>query len=107
MTSLPGTPSSWSPATATPVNCPSIAANSATPVILATLVDVVCCWWRVEEDFQMAKGVAGLDQGQTTCCTGPPGSVSTGNRLHYVSYEWTRAGSTDIRTPDDCTPAGP
>lgn len=41
--------------------------HSATPVTLADLVDVVCCRWRVEEDFQTAKGVCGLDQGQTTC----------------------------------------
>lgn len=40
--------------------------HSVAPVALATLVDVVCCRWRVEEDFQLAKGVAGLDQGQTT-----------------------------------------
>lgn len=37
--------------------------HSATPVALAALVDVVCRRWRVEEDFQLAKGVAGLDQG--------------------------------------------
>ncbi|MGI5133601.1 IS701 family transposase [Streptomyces sp. CA-106110] len=41
--------------------------HSAAPVTLADLVDVVCRRWRVEEDFQMAKGVCGLDQGQTTC----------------------------------------
>ncbi|MDQ1024669.1 SRSO17 transposase [Streptomyces umbrinus] len=41
--------------------------HSATPVTLADLVDVVCCRWRVEEDFQTSKGVCGLDQGQTTC----------------------------------------
>ncbi|GAV37248.1 IS701 family transposase [Streptomyces acidiscabies] len=41
--------------------------HSATPVTLADLVDVVCRRWRVEEDFQTAKGVRGLDQGQTTC----------------------------------------
>jgi SRSO17 transposase len=41
--------------------------HSARPVTLADLVDVVCCRWRVEEDFQLAKGVCGLDQGQTTC----------------------------------------
>ncbi|WP_173265953.1 hypothetical protein [Streptomyces pacificus] len=41
--------------------------HSATPVTLADLVDVVCCRWHVEEDFQLAKGVCGLDQGQTTC----------------------------------------
>jgi SRSO17 transposase len=41
--------------------------HSATPVTLAALVDVVCCRWKVEEDFQTAKGICGLDQGQTTC----------------------------------------
>jgi hypothetical protein len=41
--------------------------HSATPVTLADLVDVVCCRWRVEEDFQISKGVCGLDQGQSTC----------------------------------------
>ncbi|MFE6692337.1 IS701 family transposase [Streptomyces sp. NPDC057743] len=41
--------------------------HSTTPVTLATPVDVVCCRWKVEEDFQLAKGVCGLDQGQTTC----------------------------------------
>lgn len=41
--------------------------HSTAPVTLATLVDVVCRRWRVEEDFQLAKGVCGLDQGQATC----------------------------------------
>ncbi|MGH3803476.1 MAG: IS701 family transposase [Pseudonocardiaceae bacterium] len=41
--------------------------HSATPVTLATLVDVVCTRWRVEEDFQTAKSLTGLDQGQVTC----------------------------------------
>lgn len=40
--------------------------HSAAPFALATLVEVVCCRSRVEEDFQLAKGAAGLDQGQTT-----------------------------------------
>jgi hypothetical protein len=40
--------------------------HSVAPVVLATLVEVVCCRWRIEEDFQFAKGVAGLNQGQTT-----------------------------------------
>ncbi len=41
--------------------------HSATPVTLADLVDVVCTRWRVEEDFQAAKSLTGLDQGQVTC----------------------------------------
>ncbi|MER5356892.1 IS701 family transposase [Streptomyces sp. NPDC002785] len=41
--------------------------HPALPATMADLVDVVCCRWRVEEDFQLAKGVCGLDQGQTTC----------------------------------------
>lgn len=41
--------------------------HSTTAVALATLVDVVCRRWRVEEDFQLAKGACGLDQGQATC----------------------------------------
>lgn len=28
---------------------------------------MVCCRWRVEEDFQSAKSLTGLDQGQVTC----------------------------------------
>lgn len=43
--------------------------HSATPVALADLVDVVCRRWRVEEDFQAAKSLAGLDEGQVTCWT--------------------------------------
>jgi SRSO17 transposase len=41
--------------------------HSATPVALADLVHVICTRWRVEEDFQLAKGATGLDQGQVTC----------------------------------------
>jgi hypothetical protein len=41
--------------------------HSATPVALATLVDVICCRWAIEEDFQLGKSACGLDQGQTTC----------------------------------------
>ncbi|MGA5135564.1 hypothetical protein ACPCTO_38185 [Streptomyces olivoreticuli] len=41
--------------------------HSAAPVTLAELVHVVCTRWHVEEDFQTAKNVAGLDQGQVTC----------------------------------------
>ena len=41
--------------------------HSATRVTLADLVDVVCRRWRVEEDFQAAKSLTGLDQGQVTC----------------------------------------
>jgi SRSO17 transposase len=41
--------------------------HSATPVALATLVDVICCRWKIEEDFQLGKSACGLDQGQTTC----------------------------------------
>lgn len=41
--------------------------HSATPVALADLVEVVCTRWRVEEDFQAAKSLTGLDQGQVTC----------------------------------------
>jgi len=41
--------------------------HSATPVTLADLVEVVCRRWRVEEDFQAAKSLTGLDQGQVTC----------------------------------------
>jgi SRSO17 transposase len=40
---------------------------SAAPVSLAELVEAICVRWRVEEDFQLQKGVCGLDQGQTTC----------------------------------------
>ncbi|GAX58215.1 hypothetical protein [Streptomyces olivochromogenes] len=43
--------------------------HSATPVTLAELVDVVCRRWRIEEDFQAAKSLAGLDEGQVTCWT--------------------------------------
>jgi SRSO17 transposase len=41
--------------------------HSAAPVTLADLVHVICTRWRVEEDFQLAKGASGLDQGQVTC----------------------------------------
>jgi SRSO17 transposase len=41
--------------------------HSTTTVALADLVDVVCTRWRVEEDFQAAKSLTGLDQGQVTC----------------------------------------
>ncbi|GIH23500.1 hypothetical protein Aph01nite_18100 [Acrocarpospora phusangensis] len=42
---------------------------SATPRPLHELVSVVCRRWRIEEDFQAAKGLAGLDQGQVTSWT--------------------------------------
>ncbi|MEY9996993.1 SRSO17 transposase [Streptomyces sp. V4I8] len=41
--------------------------HSATAVTMATLVDVVCCRWKIEEDFQAGKSDCGLDEGQTTC----------------------------------------
>ncbi|WP_329538407.1 IS701 family transposase (plasmid) [Streptomyces sp. NBC_01450] len=40
---------------------------STRPVTLAGLIHIICTRWQVEEDFQLAKGVTGLDQGQTTC----------------------------------------
>lgn len=40
---------------------------TAEPVPLARLVALVCRRWRVEEDFQAAKGTVGLDEGQVTC----------------------------------------
>jgi hypothetical protein len=40
--------------------------HSATPVALATLVDAICCRWKIEEDFQLGKSACGLGQGQTT-----------------------------------------
>lgn len=40
---------------------------STAPVALPDLVSVVCRRWRVEEDFQAAKTLTGLDQGQVTC----------------------------------------
>ncbi|MFF7581155.1 hypothetical protein ACFZBE_40460 [Streptomyces sp. NPDC008061] len=36
-------------------------------VSLATLVEVICRRWRIEEAFQFTKGFTGLDQGQVTC----------------------------------------
>ncbi|MGI5133943.1 MULTISPECIES: IS701 family transposase [unclassified Streptomyces] len=41
--------------------------HSTTPVTLATLIEVICYRWKIEEDFQLHKGSCGLDQGQTTC----------------------------------------
>ncbi|MFG2312994.1 hypothetical protein ACGFS9_30635 [Streptomyces sp. NPDC048566] len=43
--------------------------HSTTPVSLAVLVNIICIRWKIEEDFQAAKGLAGLDQGQVTCWT--------------------------------------
>lgn len=40
---------------------------SADDVALGTLVEIICCRWKIEETFQLAKGFAGLDQGQTRC----------------------------------------
>ncbi|WP_455770470.1 IS701 family transposase [Streptomyces cinereoruber] len=42
---------------------------SPAPVPLAELVRVVCCRWRIEEDFQTAKHTTGLDKGQVTTWT--------------------------------------
>ncbi|MET7685619.1 transposase [Streptomyces sp. NPDC005423] len=42
---------------------------SPAPVPLARLVQVVCRRWTIEEDFQIAKSVAGLDKGQVTSWT--------------------------------------
>jgi hypothetical protein len=41
--------------------------HSAAAVALSDLVAVVCRRWRIEEDFQAAKSLSGLDQGQATC----------------------------------------
>jgi hypothetical protein len=35
--------------------------HSTTPVGLAVLVNIICTRWKIEEDFQGAKGLAGLD----------------------------------------------
>lgn len=43
--------------------------HPTTPVSLAVLVNIICTRWKIEEDFQGAKGLAGLDQGQVTCWT--------------------------------------
>ncbi|MEK2479434.1 hypothetical protein [Streptomyces noursei] len=32
-----------------------------------SLVHIICTRWKIEEDFQSAKGLTGLDQGQGTC----------------------------------------
>ena len=42
---------------------------SPAPVPLAKLVWVVCCRWKIEEDFQAAKQATGLDKGQVTTWT--------------------------------------
>jgi SRSO17 transposase len=42
---------------------------SATRRLLRELVSVVCRRWKIEEDFQAAKGLTGLDQGQVTTWT--------------------------------------
>jgi SRSO17 transposase len=42
---------------------------SPAPVPLAKLVSVVCCRWRIEEDFQTAKNTTSLDKGQVTTWT--------------------------------------
>lgn len=42
---------------------------SPAPRALHELVAVVCRRWRIEEDFQAAKGLTGLDQGQVTTWT--------------------------------------
>ncbi|MEV0493622.1 hypothetical protein [Streptomyces atratus] len=41
--------------------------HSTTPVSLVDLVHTICTRWKIEEDFQGAKGTTGLDQGQVTC----------------------------------------
>lgn len=40
--------------------------HSTSPVTLADLIDIICTRWKIEEDFQQAKGLTGLDQGQVT-----------------------------------------
>ena len=39
------------------------------PQPISVLVSAVCRRWRIEEDFQGAKGLAHLDEGQVTCWT--------------------------------------
>ncbi|MGW1160510.1 hypothetical protein ACWD48_20290 [Streptomyces sp. NPDC002519] len=41
--------------------------HSTAPVSLADLVNIICNRWKIEEDFQGAKGTTGRDQGQVTC----------------------------------------
>ena len=43
--------------------------HTTSPVTLADFVGVICTRWRIEEDFQEAKGLSGLDQGQVTSWT--------------------------------------
>ncbi|GAB2450320.1 hypothetical protein [Streptomyces incanus] len=38
--------------------------HSAVPVALADLAHVICTRWKIEETFQNAKSITGLDQGQ-------------------------------------------
>ncbi|SHN35505.1 IS701 family transposase [Streptomyces yunnanensis] len=58
----------WSPAaTATPARSPTSAASPPDNVTLATLIEIICYRWKIEETSQLAKGHTGLDQGQVTC----------------------------------------
>ncbi|MEV6576480.1 hypothetical protein [Streptomyces sp. NPDC051577] len=41
--------------------------HSTVPIALGDLIEVVCRRWRVEEYFQAAKSLTGLDQEQVTC----------------------------------------
>ncbi|MGW5259152.1 hypothetical protein ACWERW_40910 [Streptomyces sp. NPDC004012] len=61
-----GTPTWSSAVTATPGTLP-LPLSFRRSVALATPVDVICCRWAIEEDFQLGKSACGLDQGRTAC----------------------------------------
>ena len=77
--------------------------HSAAPVALGDLVNVVCTRWRVEEDFQAAKSLTGLDQGQVTCWN----SWHRWSLISLIAAALLSVSTARHRTADHIHPDGP
>lgn len=71
------------------------------PQPISVLVSTVCRRWRVEEDFQGAKGLAHLDEGQVTCWT----SWYRWSLMSVLAYALLAVGALQQRR--HTTPADP
>ncbi|MFE8950734.1 transposase [Streptomyces sp. NPDC007856] len=72
--------------------------HSTTPVTLAARIDVITRRWKVEEDFQLAKGACGLDEGQTTCWN---------SWMRWTLISMLAAAVLAVTRARTTTPAGP
>lgn len=71
------------------------------PQPISVLVSTVCRRWRVEEDFQGAKGLAHLDAGQVTCWA----SWHRWSLMSVLAYALLAVGALRERQRDPADPA--